>query len=103
MLKPKFVAMSTKLITASPLNGYNKLFCMDIRLSDKQNGTQIQPVSIHGMLWLQTHFESDHWEAISSGLVIIPAKDAEMLAEDASNAGVNVNFINSLSQIDKNW
>ena len=74
---------------------------MDIRLSDKWNGTQIEPVTIHGILWLQTHFESDHWESISNGLVIIPTKDIQLLMQDAKEAGINVNFINSLSQIDK--
>ena len=68
---------------------------------DKRNGAQIEPKSIHGILWLQTHFESKHWESICNGLVIIPANDAEMLGEDAHKAGLNVNFINSLSQIDK--
>ena len=74
---------------------------MDISLSDKRNGTQIEPKTVHGILWLQTHFETQHWELISNGLVIIPTKDAEMLGEDAQKAGLNVNFINSLSQIDK--
>ena len=74
---------------------------MDISLSDKRNGTQIEPKSVHGILWLQTHFESEHWESISNGLVIIPSKDAEMLSEDAKKAGLNINFINSLTQIDK--
>ncbi len=74
---------------------------MDICLAKKRNGTQIEPITVHGILWLQTHFESEHWESISNGLVIISTKDAEMLCEDAKNAGLNVNFINSLSQIDK--
>ena len=74
---------------------------MDISLSNKRNGTQIEPKSVHGILWLQTHFESDHWESISNGQVIIPKEDAEILGEDAKNAGVNINFINCLSQIDK--
>ena len=74
---------------------------MDIRLFHKRNGTQLEPVSVHGMLWLQTHFESNHWEAISHGFVMIPTNDANMLAEDAENAGIRVNFINSLSLIDK--
>ena len=74
---------------------------MDISLSDKRNGTQIEPKSVHGILWLQTHFESDHWESICNGLVIIPTKDAQLLSEDAKNAGINVNFINSLTHIDK--
>ena len=74
---------------------------MDISLSDKRNQVQLEPKSVHGILWLQTHFESEYWEPISHGLVIIPRKDAEMLSEDAQKAGLNVNFINSLSQIDK--
>ena len=74
---------------------------MDISLTDKRNGTQIEPMSVHGILWLQTHFESDHWESLSDGLVIISTKDAHMLGKDAKQAGINVNFINSLSQSDK--
>ena len=74
---------------------------MDISLSEKRNGTQIEAGSVHGILWLQTHFESKYWESISNGLVIIPTKDSEMLSEDAQNAGLSINFINSLSQIDK--
>ena len=74
---------------------------MDIILSNKRNGTQIDPKSVHGILWLQTHFESNYWESLSNGLVIIPTKDAEMLGEDAQNAGLSINFINSLSQIEK--
>ena len=74
---------------------------MDISLSDKRNGTQIEPKTVHGILWLQTHFESQHWELISNGLVIIPNKDAKMLTKDAQKAGLSINFINSLSKIDK--
>ena len=74
---------------------------MDIRLSDKRNGTQIEPMSIHGILWLQTHFESNHWDSITNGLVIIPTKDAQILSQDAEIAGLHVNFINSLTQIEK--
>ena len=74
---------------------------MDISLSGKRNGTQIEPKTVHGILWLQTHFESKHWELISNGQVIIPNKNAQMLVQDATNAGLNINFIHSLSQIDK--
>ena len=101
MPKSLFVSSGTKLIMVIPPNRYKSRFCMDISLFDKRNGTQIEPKSVHGILWLQTHFESEHWESISNGLVMIPIKDAEMLNVDAQNAGLNVNFINSLSQIDK--
>ena len=101
MPKSLFVSLGTKLIIAIPPNRCKSKFYMDISLSDKRNGTQIKPKSVHGMLWLQTHFESIHWESISNDLVIIPNKDAQMLSEDATKAGINVNFINSLSQLDK--
>ncbi len=74
---------------------------MDISLFNTKNGTQIEARSVHGILWLQTHFESLHWDSISNGLVIISTKDGQMLAQDATNAGLNVNFINSLTQLDK--
>ena len=75
---------------------------MDISLSDTKSGTFfIEPKSVHGMLWLQTHFETDHWDSISNGEVIIPFKDAQMLREDAIFAGLNVNFISAVSQLDK--
>ena len=74
---------------------------MDISLSENTNGTQIEPRSVLGILWLQTHFESEHWESLINGLVIIPAKDAQMLSKDAKHAGINVTFINSLSPLDK--
>ncbi len=101
MSKSIFVSLSTKLIIAIPPNVYSYKFLMDIRLSSKRNGTQIEPKSVHGILWLQTHFESCHWESISHGIVIIPNKDAEILCVDAQTVGLNVNFINSLSHIDK--
>ncbi len=85
----------------SPLIDTSANFSMDISLSDKRNGTQIEAISVHGILWLQTHFESDYWESLSDGLVIIPTKDAQMLVQDAKQAGINVNFINALSQLDK--
>ena len=74
---------------------------MDICLTDKRNGTQIEPKNVHGILWLQTHFDSDHWESLSDGLVIIPTQDAQILIEDAAHAGINVSFIKSLSKLDK--
>ena len=74
---------------------------MDISLTDTRNRTQIEPISIHGILWLQTHFESMYWESLINGLVAIPTKDAKMLREDAAQAGIKVSFINSLSQLEK--
>ena len=74
---------------------------MDITLSDTNSGTFIDPKSVHGILWLQTHFESTHWQSIAEGQVKIPSKDSHMLFEDAISAGLNVNFINALTISDK--
>ena len=74
---------------------------MDISLIEIKEGINIQPESIHGMLWLQTHFKSDHWESLSNDQVIIPFQDAQMLYEDAIAAELNVNIINALSKSDK--
>ena len=72
---------------------------MDISLSNKPNGTQIKPTSIHGILWLQTHFESDHWDLIAKSQVKIQRNCAENLAEDALQAGISVDFLPSFSNL----
>ena len=71
---------------------------MDILLTESKKGTLINPASIHGLLWLQTHFNSDHWEAISNGQVIIPNDHAQLLAEDASVADIEVNYMPLLAK-----
>ena len=70
---------------------------MDIWLIDTPEGTQLRPESVHGMLWLQTHFEDTHWEAIASSKVILPTEDAKELSDDANKAGLTINYLPSLS------
>ena len=70
---------------------------MDIWLIDTQEGTQLRPESIHGMLWLQTHFEDAHWDAIASKQVILSSLDAKNLTDDAKEAGLSINYLPSLS------
>ncbi len=48
------------------------------------------------MLWLQTHFENDQWEALASEQVKIPSIDSEILAQDALNAGLILNSVPAL-------
>ncbi|WP_320663822.1 hypothetical protein [Prochlorococcus sp. MIT 1223] len=64
---------------------------MDICLINTQEGIEIRPKSIHGILWLQTHFEEQHWEAISNNEVRIPTADAKDLSLDAQEAGLILN------------
>ena len=70
---------------------------MDIWLIGTDSGTQVRPTSIHGMLWLQTHFEDEHWEALASSQVVLPQEDAKTLSEDAKEAGLYLNQISALT------
>jgi len=66
---------------------------MDIWLLRSKEWTHLRPASVHGMLWLQTHFENDHWDAISSHKVKISNDEALNLAKDAQDAGLNLNCV----------
>ncbi len=70
---------------------------MDIWIIEKPEGTQLRAESVHGMLWLQTHFEGEYWDAIASKQVILSREDAQLLISDAQQAGMNVNYLPSLS------
>ena len=75
---------------------------MDICLINKENNStkSIQPTSVLGMLWLQTHFENDQWEALSNNLVVISQQDSKLLIEDATSAGLNIKSIAEISKVD---
>ena len=70
---------------------------MDLRLRAEGPSFRLVPASVHGILWLQTHFESEHWELLAQGHVIVNRADAETLMSDASEAGLNLNTLPSLS------
>ena len=75
---------------------------MDICLItiDKNLNQSIQPKSAIGMLWLQTHFENDQWEALSNNTVIISKESSKLLTEDATNAGLNIECFSDISMLD---
>ena len=66
---------------------------MDISLITKEEGTQIIPSSVCGMLWLQTHFEEEYWEALANSEVRIENTNATELTKDAQEAGLIVNSL----------
>ncbi len=70
---------------------------MDICLVSIDNAIQIRPSSIHGMLWLQTHFEDAHWSALASSQVQIPLEDAIEMSADIQAAGLSLNHIPALT------
>ncbi len=70
---------------------------MDICLIRSEEGTKVIPSSIHGMLWLQTHFEEQHWDSIANKLVRIGNEEASELSEDAKEAGLIINSVPAVS------
>ena len=87
------------------LKGYMCLvqrIIMDICLItiDNNLNKSLQPKSAIGMLWLQTHFENDQWEALSNSTVIISEENSQLLIEDATNAGLNIKCFSDISMLD---
>ncbi len=70
---------------------------MDICLIETKEGAQIRPSSVHGILWLPTHFENSHWEEIASHQVRLSKLDAKVLSNDAKEAGLTLHFIPALT------
>ncbi len=70
---------------------------MDILCINIGEHAQIRPLSVHGILWLQTHFEHAHWEAIASGQVKLSIENVELLINDATEAGLSLTNIPSMS------
>ena len=74
---------------------------MDLLLISSSDKTHIRASSVHGMLWLQTHFDNSQWEAISSQRIILDKKNAEMLYLDAQEAGLILNSVQSEAILSK--
>ena len=75
---------------------------MDICITnvDNKSNKSLRPLNIHGMLWLQTHFENDQWEALSHNKVIISEIDSKLLIEDANLAGIRIESMSDISIMD---
>ena len=75
---------------------------MDISLItiDNKLNKSLKPKSVIGMLWLQTHFDNDKWEALSNSTVIISEENSKLLIEDATNAGLNIKCFSDISMLD---
>ena len=75
---------------------------MDICLVNIDNNLNksLNPISVIGMLWLQTHFENNQWEALSNNAVIISKENSELLIKDATSAGLNIKLISGVSIMD---
>ena len=75
---------------------------MDICLVNIGNtfNKSLKPTSVLGMLWLQTHFENDKWEAFSNNAVIISDENSQLLIKDATSAGLSIKSFSKESILD---
>ena len=75
---------------------------MDISITniDNQSNKSLKPLSIYGMLWLQTHFENDQWEALSKNEVVISKENSKLLVKDAISAGLSIKSFSEVSKLD---
>ena len=67
---------------------------------DNNLNKSLKTTSVIGMLWLQTHFDNDHWEALSNDSVIISEKNSKLLIKDATSAGLSIKSFSSISVMD---
>ena len=65
---------------------------MDLQLVDVIDKVYVVPQSVLGLLWLQTHFEEDHWDDLTAGAVTLNREDAVTLAIDAEDASLMVQY-----------
>ncbi len=75
---------------------------MDICLENIDNNLNksLKPISVLGMLWLQTHFDDEQWEALSNSEVIISKENSKLLVQDATNAGLKIESFSEVSMLD---
>ena len=75
---------------------------MDICLVniDNNSNKSLKPTSVIGMLWLQTHFEDNQWEALSNNQVIISKESSKLLVKDAISAGLKIKSSSRVSILD---
>ena len=75
---------------------------MDICLVniDNNSNKSLKPTSVIGMLWLQTHFEDNQWEALSNNQVIISKENSKLLVKDAISAGLKIKSSSDVSMLD---
>ena len=57
-----------------------------------QGLVQVNPSSVHGVFWLQTHFPAQEWDALLSGQAAFGMDCIDDLVSDAREAGLNVQW-----------
>jgi len=66
---------------------------LDLVLVAIPGGYRLLAQSATGMLWLQTHFEAEHWHLLAAGHVSVEASSARLIDTDAREAGLAVSHL----------
>ena len=64
----------------------------DLRFNYTDFGIVCSPGTVHGMLWLQTHFADEDWEALAAGEGFLDEQSAALVANDADLSGLRIFF-----------
>lgn len=79
---------------------FKKLMDICLLNIDNNSNKSLNPTSVIGMLWLQTHFEDTQWEALSNNQVIISKENSKLLVKDAISAGLKIKSFSGVSMLD---
>ncbi len=63
---------------------------LDLQLVDVIDKVFVVPQSVVGVLFLQTHFPPENWDALTKGAVVLKHDNAQTLLIDARSAGLIV-------------
>jgi hypothetical protein len=66
------------------------LFSVDLAIAVVDRDARLVPMSVHGLLWLQTHFDTSQWESVCSGRARLHSDGITALCRDARDAGLRV-------------
>ena len=65
-------------------------FFMDLAIAVVNTDARLIPLTVHGLLWLQTHFETSQWDSLCSGRARLHTDGLNALCRDAREAGLHV-------------
>ena len=66
------------------------LFSVDLAIAVVDRDARLVPLSVHGVLWLQTHFDTSEWDSVCSGRARLHTDGVGALCRDAREAGMRV-------------
>lgn len=68
-----------------------RVFCsVDLAIAVVERDARLVPLSVHGILWLQTHFDTSEWDTLCSGRGRLHTDCVSSLCRDARQAGLKV-------------